>query len=208
MKKLLIAGVLSISLNSVVHSALLVNGSFEDPVQLYPGNNTGATGIGWTLVTLDGVSHNVIRTDGSGYGGGPDSAFDATQYYDITNGSGYIWQSFTVGADSEVAFGAAFSRRDNLSMANASVGIYDSTNTTLVLSSTPVSISNEESQEIWKSSLGTGILTVGTYVIRLNMENAANADAAFVNVVNVVPEPTAALLGAMGLLTLLRRRRH
>lgn len=189
---------------------VILNGGFEDPVVGVAGNNFVNDVTNWNLV-LDagsapcGVGHNVILAS-AGYGGGPDLAVDGTQYYDICGAAGYVWQAFTVGSPSMVTFGASFSRRDTES-GGGSTDIFDGTNNTLLFSSPLIIIDASEDQEIWRISSSTiPLLATGTYVMRVNIQNPANADAVFVNV-TPVPEPGTALLLAGTLVACLRRRR-
>ena len=187
---------------------VILNSGFEDPIVGSPGNNFPGSVPNWTVFTFAlpcGSGHNIILA-GAGYSGGPDVAVDGNQYYDICGAAGYIYQSFTVGSASVVSFGASFSRRDSES-GGGNAEIFDATNTVLLFSAPRADVDASESQEIWRvSSAAIPSLAAGSYVLRLNIDNPANADAAFVDV-TPIPEPGSALLLAGGLAGALRRRR-
>jgi len=188
---------------------VIVNGGFEDPVVGVPGNNFPATVPSWTVVPSVApceMGHNIVLASG-GYGGGPDLAVDGNQYYDICGAAGYVWQGFTIGSPSTVTFGASFSRRD-ADTGGGSTDIYDSTNTTLLFSSPLVIVDASESQEIWRlSSASIPLLPAGSYVMRVNIQDPANADAVFVDA-TAIPEPSAALLLTGALAAGMRGRRR
>src|SRR5688572_13434783 len=114
---------------STVHPMpnVLVNPGFEEPLATIRGDNFPGDLPGWTLHTLSppcADGHNVVLADGSPYEGGPDSAVEGYQYYDICGAAGYLEQPFTLTTASEVRFGASFSRRDTDS-GGGNVAIYD-----------------------------------------------------------------------------------
>lgn len=189
---------------------VIINGGFEDPVVGAPGNNFPGSVPDWNLV-LDagaapcGSGHNIILAS-AGYGGGPDAAVDGSQYYDICGAAGYIWQGFTIGSPSTVTFGASFSRRD-ASTGGGSTDIFDGTNNTLLFSSPLIIVDASEDQEIWRLSSATiPLLAPGSYVMRVNIGDPANADAVFVDVAPI-PEPGISALMAGSMAVCLRRRR-
>jgi hypothetical protein len=74
-----------------IHTAsgnVLLNHSFEAPVQPNLGNNVGAALLNWTLVGGPGTDKNIVRVNGSPYSGGPDNAHDGNQYFDVAHGAG------------------------------------------------------------------------------------------------------------------------
>ncbi len=186
----------------------MLNSGFEDPVGGSPGNNFPASVPNWVVVPSAAPcfsGHNVVLAS-AGYSGGPDIAADGSQYYDICGAAGYVWQGFTVGSASLVNFGASFSRRDGNS-GGGSTDIYDSTNTVLLFSSPLVVVDASESQEIWRVSSATiPVLAAGSYTMRVNIQDPANADAVFVDV-SPIPEPSVAALVGGALAASLRRRR-
>jgi hypothetical protein len=160
---------------------LLTNPGFEQPQVTTPGNNFPATLPGWTLQTTTAPcenGHNVVRA-GPAYDGGPDNAVEGTQYYDICGAAGYLSQNFTLNYASDVSFGASFSRRET-APGGSNVAIYDATNTTRLAESPSAYVYFLESQEFWVQSSAVTTLAAGTYVVRVNLQDAANADAVFV----------------------------
>jgi len=199
------------ALSPLMAANVILNGGFEDPVVGAQGNNFPPSVPNWEVVLNPGSApcgsgHNIVLGH-AGYGGGPDAAVEGTQYYDICGAAGYIWQGFTVGSESTITFGASFSRRDADS-GGGSTDIFDSTNTTLLFSSPLVVVDASASQEIWLlSSASIPLLPAGSYVMRVNIQDPANADAVFVDV-TAIPEPGTTLFLAGTLAASLRRRRR
>lgn len=158
---------------------ILFNPSFESPVQPNIGNNlTGNANFnGWTIPS--GAAFNIIKTNGTPYGGGPDNAQNGIQYVDITNAGGFVQQSFTLTCATTITFSGYFSRREAggvpfnsyIEIVNASAAV--------VATSNILNFTVGESQEVWKLANGTAALPAGTYVFRFFVDNYANCDAAF-----------------------------
>lgn len=164
---------------------ILINPSFETPVQPSIGNNlTGLSTIaGWTMT---GGTFNIIRTNGSAYGGGPDNAWDGVQYVDVTSSAGTVYQDFTISSTTNVAFGGYFSSRESAGYVNwaAVVSIYAMPSNVLVaLSSTrnftPADGGNP-AQENWYYLFGNTNLTPGNYRFVANIGDFGNFDNGFV----------------------------
>jgi Secretion system C-terminal sorting domain len=163
---------------------LLNNPGFDSPVQPAIGNNlTGLFTLnGWTMT---GGPFNVIKTDGSLYGGGPDNAKDGDQYIDITNGAGIVYQDFTLTSTVPIGFGGNFSSREQSgSYVNwtASIDIVDlGTNTVVATSSTKLFTNadgEDHSQETWHHVFGNAVLPAGNYRFVANIGDFGNFDAA------------------------------
>ncbi len=168
---------------------ILLNPSFEAPVQPAVNANNfpapyNAFG-GWTIPSASPSvmtgGFNIIRVDGAGYSGGPNVAHGAgNQYVDINSAGGIVQQSFTVTCASTLEFSGWFSRREpGGSGFNGSMDIIDGSNN-IIASSTVVSFTNNESEEVWKQVVGAPVSVVaGTYTIRFIMDDYANVDDAF-----------------------------
>jgi hypothetical protein len=166
----------------------LVNPSFEAPIQPSLGNNFPApynTFGGWIIPTATaGVpigGFNIIRVNGGAYSGGPDNAHNGgNQYVDINSAGGVVQQSFTVTCASTLEFNGWFSRREPGGTGfNGSMDIIDGSNN-IITSSTVVSFTSNESEEVWKQVIGTPVSVLpGTYTIRFIMDDFANVDDAF-----------------------------
>lgn len=167
---------------------ILNNPGFDAPIQPLIGNNL--TGLftfngGWTMT---GSPINIIRTNGSTYSGGPDNAQNGSQYVDITNGTGTIYQDFTIsGASTPVAFGGYFSSREqSVGYLNwtASINIVSLPSLTVVASSNSRLFTNEDgalpSQETWHYINGNTTLPTGNYRYVVNLGDYGNFDASFV----------------------------
>jgi Secretion system C-terminal sorting domain len=166
----------------------LTNPSFETPVQPILNNNNfpapyNAFG-GWTIpgasATIPASGFNIIRVNGAGYSGGPNTAHDGNQYVDINGDGGFVQQSFTVTCASTLEFSGWFSRREaGGSGFNGSMDIRDGSNA-LIASSNTVFFTSNESEEVWKQVIGSPVAVVaGTYTIRFIMDDFANIDDAF-----------------------------
>jgi hypothetical protein len=167
---------------------LLTNPGFDTPLQPAIGNNlTGLFTFGsWTMTV---GPFNIIQTDGSVYGGGPDNAQNGTQYVDITGQAGTIYQDFTVtGSGGSVAFGGYFSSRENGAYVPwvGNIEIYALPGNTLVSGGTSSSVNfvstdgDVPAQETWKPVSGNVTLPAGNYRFVVNMGNYGNFDAAYV----------------------------
>jgi Secretion system C-terminal sorting domain len=167
---------------------LLTNPGFDTPLQPLIGNNlTGLFTFGsWTMTV---GPFNIIQTDGSVYGGGPNNAQNGTQYVDITGQAGTISQDFTVtGSGGSVAFGGYFSSRENGAYVPwvGNIEIYALPGNTLVAGGTSSSVSfvstdgDVPAQETWKPVSGNVTLPAGNYRFVVNMGNYGNFDAAYV----------------------------
>lgn len=168
---------------------ILTNPSFETPVQPAIGNNlTGLTT--WGGWTMTGGPFNVIRTNGSTYTGGPDNAQNGTQYIDITNGAGTIFQNFTIpgGSSSPVTFSGYFSSREQGAYINwtASIDIIDLSSNTVVSTSSTRLFTNLDGavplQENWYFLFGNAILPPGNYRYNVNLGNYGNFDLGSVSI--------------------------
>ncbi len=166
----------------------LVNPSFESPVQPALGNNFPApnnTFNGWTIPSatagVEAGGFNVIRVNGSAYSGGPNVANGAgNQYVDINGAGGFVQQTFTVTCASTMEFSGWFSRREPGGTGFISrMEVTNSAGTVIATSST-VSFTGSESEEVWKQVASTPVgIAAGTYTLRFVMDDFANCDNAF-----------------------------
>jgi hypothetical protein len=159
---------------------VLANPSFEAPVQPAIGDNlTGSTTFnGWTIPGV-GSQFNIIKTDGSVYGEGPDIAQDGNQYADIAKSDGFIQQGFILTCPSSIDFSGYYSRRDaGGSGFNGYIEIINGAGA-VVSTSSIVSFTATESQEVWKQVTGTAFLPPGNYTFSFYVDNFANCDNAF-----------------------------
>jgi Secretion system C-terminal sorting domain len=166
----------------------LTNPSFEAPVQPALGNNFPAPYNvfgGWTISSATaGVpvgGFNVVKVDGTVYSGGPNNAHNGgNQYVDVNGAAGVVQQSFTVTCASTIEYSGWFSRREpGGSNFTSTMDVIDAANT-VISTSTSVSFTSSESEEVWKQVTGTASgLAPGTYTLRFNMDDYANVDDAF-----------------------------
>ena len=167
---------------------LLTNPSFETPVQPTIGNNvTTLTTVGDWVMT--GGPFNIIKTNGTPYLGGPDNAQSGTQYVDITDAGGTIYQNFTTtGPTQQVAFSGYFSSREQGGAAYAnwvgSINIINVATNAVVATSTTRAFSDADGapgvQEAWYYLYGNVLLPAGNYRYVANLGNYGNFDNAFV----------------------------
>lgn len=166
----------------------LTNPSFETPVQPSIGNNfvTPSSSFGgW--YTQTGGAFNIIKTNGSAYGGGPNNAQNGTQYVDIINAADYFQQDITiVTATSNVSFGGYFSSREQSGgyinwLARAEIL---NSSGAIVATSATRNFTNADGAEdqIWYQLNGTATLAPGNYIFRVYIGDFGNFDNAYFNV--------------------------
>ncbi|WP_462250404.1 T9SS type A sorting domain-containing protein [Ferruginibacter sp.] len=157
----------------------LNNPGFETPVQPLVGDNaTGSSTFnGWVM---PGGSHfNIVKTDGSVYDEGPDTAADGTQYAEVAKNNDYIQQNFTLTCSSDINFSGFFSIRElGGSGFNSYIDIINSSST-VVATSTVLTYVGNENQKVWSQVTGSANLPAGNYTFRFYVDNFANCDAGF-----------------------------
>ena len=213
--QLLSAAFLSVGLVTTQAANLLTNSSFEviTPAPGY-GNNFSPVVTDWTMVSVPGSSINVVNPLGS-YADGPNNAQDGALYLDIADGAGYYQQSFTLSTLSTLEISGYFSRRN--APGGGSVSIYSADNMTLLFQSTPAFNTLAVTEEVWTLSTGNSLtaaggpvtFAAGTYVFRFSIDDSGNGDSAFLEATpfTPIPEPSVAILGVIGFLSIARRRR-
>ncbi len=195
---------LSLNVSAQCNLNLLNNPGFDSPVQAAIGNNlTGLTTFnGWSIT---GGPFNIIKTDGTVYGGGPDNAQNGNQYVDITSAGGTIYQDFTVaGATKPIAFSGYFSSREQGVYIDwtASIDIVDLGTGLTVASSNTRLFTNADgavpNQDAWYFLYGNANLPVGNYRYLVNLGDFGNFDAAFVAQNCVLSNAAVSLTGSYG----------
>jgi Secretion system C-terminal sorting domain len=174
--------------NAQCNTNYLINPSFETPIQPSLGNNFPAPYNvfgGWSILTASPTvqigGFNVVKVDGSGYSGGPNTAHGTgNQYVDINGAGGFVQQTFTVTCGSTIEYSGWFSRREPGGNGfNGYMDLLDGSNNP-ISTSTTVSFTSNESEEVWKQVIGTSVSVLpGTYTIRFFMDDYANVDDAF-----------------------------
>jgi Secretion system C-terminal sorting domain len=168
----------------------LVNPGFETPAQSNNnGNNfpAGSTFNGWTITNIVPANPNpwnVVRVNGSGYGGGPDFAQEGLQYVDVTNAAGNVEQTFTIGCAANITFSGYFSSREAGGYINwtAQINILNSSNAVVATSATrnfTVGDADGTIDAVWFLLSGTASLPAGTYKYSAVVGNYGNFDNAF-----------------------------
>lgn len=158
---------------------MLINPSFEAPVQPNIGDNEIGSPVfnGWTMP--GGTQFNIIRANGSVYGEGPDTAQQGKQYADVVKADGMIQQSFALTCPSAIDLSGYFSRREpGGSGFNSYIEIYNEVGA-VVSTSSIVSFTATENQEAWKQVVGTAFLPAGNYTFSFYVDNFANCDNGF-----------------------------
>lgn len=169
--------------SSTVNAAnAMKNPSFESPV-VPLGNNYPATVSDWST-TGGSLGANLVRVNGSGYPGGPNTAEEGSQYLDIVNAAGTAFQNFTLDTGNwTVKFGAWFSNREPHSGSNytSTLGIYDSGGTNLLSPLVTVDLSTDSKPSTnWTEGQGSVSLNAGTYRFQVNLNDANNVDSGYV----------------------------
>ena len=126
--------------------------------------------------------------------------------FDLRNSSDVVIFNFNIGGDNYVV--------NNATTGNGSIGSTYSSNTSFSLSFTQTSLSGgtwsiTRSGGVTDSDSGTytGVPENFKFYISSTTGNGAAEDNLYFNSLSVVPEPSAAVLGSLGALMLLRRRR-
>jgi hypothetical protein len=158
---------------------MLTNPSFELPLQSSTGDNITGSSVfnGWTIPGSD--QFNIVRVNGTVYGQGPDTAQDGNQYADIVKQDGVIQQSFVLSCPSNIDFSGYFSRREaGGNNFTSYIEILDASGT-VVSTSSVVTFTINESQEVWKQVTGSAFLPAGNYTFSFSVDNFANVDNGF-----------------------------
>jgi len=171
---------------SCTNSNLLVNPSFEfSVVPIAANNNLVGVSVwgGWTISPT--ANFNIIKTNGTVYGGGPDNAQDGTQYAEIEGASGNMDQRFRVPCTSTLNFSGRFSSREGPSGYvnwTASVQIVSSTGSVMGTSSTRLFSRSDGSltpDQLWYQVTGSVVVAAGDYTYRAGMGDYGNFDNGF-----------------------------
>ncbi len=168
--------------SNVAITNLLSNPSFEEPVQPNLGNNSPENNIvtNWILST----QANLIKVDGTEYGGGPDTAHHGEQYLDLVGGVGTVDQNFTLSTTATIQFGGWFSRREPTSGTGFDGFVEIRNGGAVEATSSVAHFDGEESNKEWKGVSGTTTLQPGNYIFRFQLHDYANVDDAFVTIVD------------------------
>ncbi len=168
-------------------SNLLINGSFELPVQAGNGNHILAATFnipGWRIG--GGFAPNLVIGGGS-YAMGPNNAQAGTQYLDIANGAGSLYQIIDITCPSILNFSGYFSSREaSGTYVNWTARIDITTlNGTVVASSYSRNFTNADgdggTDAIWYQLAGTTpTLAPGRYIYKVVMGDYGNFDNATV----------------------------
>lgn len=172
-------GVCFTNVSAQCTSNILTNASFELPAQNDIGDNlTNSSSFnGWNIP--ENAQFNIVRVNGSVYGEGPDTAQDGNQYADIGKADGSIQQAFVLSCPSTINFSGYFSRREAGGNDFSSyIEILDAGGT-VVSTSSVVTFTINENQELWKQVTGTAFLPAGNYTFSFVVNNFANCDNAF-----------------------------
>ena len=162
---------------------LLVNPGFESPAMtLINGNNIMGAGVNWGGWSCTNGGLNILRVQGSGYASGANIAADGSQYVDVANSDGYIYQQFTLTHITPIAFNGSFSNREmgwgSFVNWTGRIDILDSTNTVIATSSTR-SFVTTDNNETWYTLTGsTSNLVPGKYTYRAYAGNSGHFDNA------------------------------
>lgn len=154
---------------------------------------------------MTGGPFNVIKTNGSAFGGGPDNAKSGIQYLDITSAAGTIYQDFSVATSGTIInFGGYFSSREQSgSYVNwtASIDLVSLPSLAVVATSSTRNFTNADgavpAQEIWHFISGTTTLAAGNYRYVVNLGDYGNFDSAYVNPNCLLPLQLQSFTGAL-----------
>jgi uncharacterized repeat protein (TIGR01451 family) len=163
---------------------LLVNRDFESPVAPIFGNNfytpaVYAASYGWTVSGTLTNAVNIIKPNAS-YGGGPTTAQNGVQYFDVNSSAGTARQTFTTTVDGMIDFSAYFSMRDGTTVgAGMQVNIRKTDVAQTIIYSSATSFTAADPLYSWKRvGLNNQPLVPGTYIFELILPDPVNADNA------------------------------
>ena len=205
--------------SSLSAAELLLNGSFESPVQTTNGDHTSVAADSWTTAANPYTTTNVLADSnivrGTVTGTGATAATSITpivgsQSLDGVGGSIYVSQSFTLASASALHVQAYIGGRDSTSATGVGSYFQLGTSTSTAFTALYTSATANPNTGSWNLlQLNTAVLAAGTYRFTVFLGDPDHLDGA--SITNV-PEPTtlsAATLG-MGLLGWMgfkRRRR-
>jgi hypothetical protein len=155
---------------------VIAEGGFEGYSGLSLGNNLNENISPWQTASPT----NIIRVDGAGgfnYGnGGPefDARGGAGNYYDI-NGSGNIYQSFTIGQTTTIKYQGYFSARDG-DTGTGEIRIYSGGSGTAGTQISTTGVTTTADNNNWTFTSNTVTLNAGTYSYVVIMSNPINFD--------------------------------
>ena len=162
---------------------------FEGGFEGIPGvNNLNANNLGVSIApwVLTSGGTNVIAVDGPGGGsygiGGPevDARGDAGNYFDI-NGSGQIYQTFTISGTSQVFYEGYFSARDG-GTGNGEISILAGTGVGGAVQANSGTITTSDNTA-WTYTSDTVTLSAGTYSFVVTMDNPLNFDEGGISII-------------------------
>lgn len=169
-------------------------GDFESVVQPLLGNNLGVAITPWVLTN---GQTNVVKVDGgTGYNNSgprldanPNTTAGTFQHYFDINGTGDLYQSFTITTTRMISYSGFFSPRDGNS-GTASISIRQGVGNTGTLMSTSgtvvISSNGGDSQNSpWTFAEDMVTLAAGTYSMVVVMSNATNFDEGKVQAINL-----------------------
>ena len=168
---------------SAQNCAVLTNPGFELPVQSSLGNNLNTVPTGWSVIS----GSNLIRVNGTGYYGGPDTAKSGNQYLDYNLvGTSFIGQSFSLTECSNITFGGSFSNREapgfvnwtgHIDIENSGGAVVASLSTRLFTTADADPSSGGDA--IWYTYSGSAVnLPAGTYTYKAYLGDSGNFDDA------------------------------
>jgi Secretion system C-terminal sorting domain len=167
-------------------SNLLLNGSFEAPAMANTNsNNIMGAGNSWGYWDCSNGGINIIRVQGSGYASGANQAAEGSQYLDVANSDGFIYQSFVLTHATPIVFHGDFSNREPgwSSFVNwtGRIDILDAGGLVVATSTTRDFITTDD-KEPWYTLMGsTSTLPAGTYTYRAYAGNSGHFDNAVVS---------------------------
>jgi uncharacterized repeat protein (TIGR01451 family) len=170
------------ALQPVSAQELLVNRSFEAPVAPIFGNNfytpaVYAASYGWTVTGTLANAVNIIKPNAS-YSGGPTTAQNGIQYFDVNSSAGTARQTFTTTVNGMIDFSAYFSMRDGATTGSGMlVNIRMTDVAQTIIYSSATSFTAADPLYSWKRvGLNNQPLVPGTYIFELVLPDPVNAD--------------------------------
>lgn len=173
---------------------LLLSTGFEDVIQPKLGNNLGVSISPWILTS--GQTNIVKVNGGTGYNNSgprldanPNTTVGTEQHYFDINGTGDLYQPFTLTSTRDISYSGYFSPRDGGS-GSASISIRQGTgNTGTLMDSTgTITISSnggDTQNSPWTYAESEVTLPAGTYSMVVVMSNPTNFDEGKVEILGL-----------------------
>jgi len=217
---LLAAALASFTVGSASGATVLTDGFNNGAITDNWDANTTTTSGQWSITQTISNGGRTIAGTPFGYGGqptAPQAGSGQAQFSNGWSGTGYsasikdtTGYAFTVGQTVSLNFFMSGRGGSNdIGTLDLTVALIDVTTNAVINSFGTFSANDNDNSWQSKTTADYTIVTAGTYGVRFSTVAEGGDRTTYLDSVsyNVVPEPSTALLGGLGVLALLRRRR-